>query len=370
MRDQAISGLVSLASRGDWLSAVQGPSIVAALEEAATDANEVVRMHAARALPVLWRHLEVPEQVQRLGEWLAGEPEPGVVQQLLMVLRPLAATAPGEVDELLRRSAVRGTDLGGKTDRDGKAVSDLEVGILTYLALVKQTPYATERLDVWARKAHLLDEPRQVVRHIRDYLRPGSAKTQQRAFELATSIASTCVVHFDRIVAQDDGERPLPAELSEQVKRIHTTLDRITSQVYFASGAYDAKAQGRTAQVSANNDRLAKLAIPLLITCSQTHAAPIVHHVAETLVYLSALDQRRALLALSQAINPAGAYASDNFGSSVVVPHLKALLADHRHLVLFDPDGVVAFRQLLTSFAAAGSEPALELAFTFSEVFR
>src|SRR4051812_25464818 len=94
MRDQAISGLVSLASRGDWLSSAQGPSIVAALEEAATDANAIVRMHAARALPILWRHLEVPEQVRRLEEWLAREPEPGVVQQLLMVLHPLAATAP------------------------------------------------------------------------------------------------------------------------------------------------------------------------------------------------------------------------------------------------------------------------------------
>lgn len=370
MRDQAISGLVSLASRQDWLTSAQGPSIVAALEEAATDENAVVRMHAARALPTLWRHLEVPEQLRRLEEWLAREPEPGVVQQLLTVLNPLAATVPSEVDELLRRSAVRGTDPGDTTDRDVKAVRDLEVGILTYLALAKQTPYATDRLDAWARKAHLLDEPLQVVRHIRNYLRPGNAETQQRAFEFATSTATTCVARFERIVAQHDGEKTLPAELSEQLKRIHTTLDRIASQVYFASGAYNDKAQGRTAEVSAANQRLVQLAIPLLIECSQTHAAPIVHHVAETLVYLSPLDQRRALLALSQAINPAGAYASDNFGSSVVVPHLKTLLADHRHLVLFDPDGVVAFRQLLTSFAAAGSEHALELVFTFSEVFR
>jgi hypothetical protein len=370
MRDEAISGLVSLASRQDWLSSARGPSIVAALDEAGTDANAVVRMHAARALPTLWRHLKVPEQVRRLEERLAREPEPGVVQQLLMVLHPLAAAAPSEVDELLRRRAVHGTDAGDTTDRDVRALRDLEVGLLTYLALAKQTPYATDRLDAWAREAHLLEEPRRVVRHIRNYLRAGSAGSQRRAFEFATSAATTCVAHFDQIVARHDGEKTLPTEWGEQLKRIHTTLDRIASQVYFASGAYDDKAHGRTAEVSAENERLAQLAIPLLITCSQTHAAPIVHHVAETLVYLSPLDQRRALLALSQAINPAGAYASDNFGSSVVVPHLKTLLADHRHLVLFDPDGVVAFRQLLTSFAAAGSEPALELVFTFSEVFR
>ncbi|WP_152191422.1 hypothetical protein [Georgenia satyanarayanai] len=247
----------------------------------------------------------------------------------------------------------------------------MEVRIVTYLALTHRTPYATRRLETWALNAHEIEEADRVVRHVRDYLRPGSDESSQsRAFEFTATTAETCLKHFDSILASHASAATLPTDVQEELEQAVSTLNHIADQVYFASGAYNGKRDGQPVVVNDEIKRFAERAVPVLVTCSGTRAAPIVHHAAETLIYLAPLDERRALLALSKAITKGGEYASDSISSNVVVPHLKRLLAEHRHLVLFDPQGVVAFRQLLAAFAAAGSEPALELAFTFAEVFR
>jgi len=96
----------------------------------------------------------------------------------------------------------------------------------------------------------------------------------------------------------------------------------------------------------------------------------VIHHVVETLVFLSSVDKRRGLQALADAVAANEGYAYDSLAAGVVIPHLTRLLAEERALVLYDEDGVTAFRKLLSAFAGAGNEQALELAFTFSDVFR
>jgi len=53
-----------------------------------------------------------------------------------------------------------------------------------------------------------------------------------------------------------------------------------------------------------------------------------------------------------------------------VLPYLRRLVAEERALVLRDPDGLSAFRHLLQTFASAGNEEALTLAYSFADVFR
>lgn len=52
------------------------------------------------------------------------------------------------------------------------------------------------------------------------------------------------------------------------------------------------------------------------------------------------------------------------------MPYLRRLLAERRRLVLCGDESVTAFRTLLAAFAGAGNEAALELAFTFADIFR
>jgi NADPH:quinone reductase-like Zn-dependent oxidoreductase len=59
----------------------------------------------------------------------------------------------------------------------------------------------------------------------------------------------------------------------------------------------------------------------VLATCAQTKAAPIVHQVVEILIYLAPLDEKRALLAVAEAVIPEGAYLGDgSFAEYVTVP--------------------------------------------------
>ncbi|PXY27767.1 hypothetical protein BAY60_15420 [Prauserella muralis] len=147
-------------------------------------------------------------------------------------------------------------------------------------------------------------------------------------------------------------------------------MESSASQIYFASGAFDGKRSDFVPAPDASHERFAVLALPVLLTCARTKVAPIVHHVVETLVFLAPLNERRALLAIAEAIAADGVYAYDPLSSNVVIPYLKRRLAEHRQLVLLDEGGVAAFRKILAAFASAGNESALELAFTFADVFR
>jgi hypothetical protein len=76
------------------------------------------------------------------------------------------------------------------------------------------------------------------------------------------------------------------------------------------------------------------------------------------------------LLAVAAAVPERNRYATDPIAGRVVLPYLQRLLAEQRALVLRDPDGLSAFRHLLQTFAAAGNEQALALAYSFADVFR
>jgi hypothetical protein len=88
------------------------------------------------------------------------------------------------------------------------------------------------------------------------------------------------------------------------------------------------------------------------------------------MVFLAPLNEARALQAVAEAVPADGAYPGDPLAGDTIIPYLERLLAEQRPLVLFDQDGVAAFRHLLATFAAAGNQEALALAYAFAEVFR
>jgi hypothetical protein len=88
------------------------------------------------------------------------------------------------------------------------------------------------------------------------------------------------------------------------------------------------------------------------------------------MIFLAPLDEARALAAIADVVPTGGSYAGDSLAGADVIPYLERLLAENRSLVLHDADGVAAFRHLLATFAAAGDEDALALAYSFADVFR
>jgi hypothetical protein len=371
MRDKAIQGLGTLAFREEWRKSQHDDLIVGLVKDAMKDENPVVRMSAAHAFHAVYTNIPAPERVRMLGELLQGESNTNVRNVYISLLRPEAHESPQEVDDVLRKLAdePESPTETGPTDDD---TLDLPVEILTFLAMRHQTPFATETVRTWAANAPHSGGALQATHFVRDYLAPESdPAVQDRAFDMVTKAADSCLKHWTTKLEERASNTDPSESERDELKHTVTVLDSVANQMYFASGAFDHKKGDDDATASrAGQERFADLATPVLITCARSTVSGIVHHVVETLVFLAPLDDRRALLSIMEAVASDWSYAYDPLASDAVIPYLKRLLAEHRQLVLFDDEGVAAFRKLLSAFASAGNESALELAFTFSDVFR
>jgi hypothetical protein len=311
---------------------------------------------------------------------------------LLSLLGGEAHESPRAVDAALEAFA----DLGADTDQSAQSQksgdeagkesevdraderNDLTVKIIAFLALKHETPYALSTLSGWASKPAKHKELSRAIPFIREYLAPGAEpRLQQRTFEFVTTASTAALDHWaETDAAHSDAAELTPLQLSE-LKNVLHVLDTTADQIYFASGAFENKPgnvtdQGaqRDAPAPADIARFADLATPTLLICAASKAAPVIHRVVETLVFLAQVDEKRSLKALAEAVTANSGYAYDSLASGSVIPYLNRLLAEERDLVLFDEEGVTAFRTLLAAFAGAGNEDALVLAFTFADVFR
>ena len=175
-------------------------------------------------------------------------------------------------------------------------------------------------------------------------------------------------------LARDPATLSLPAsnptefQLAE-IQGAVLVCHEVAQQVYFASGAFDGKCNP-TAESAVPDAGFAHLAMPVLRTCAATHEPHCVHPAVETMVFLAPLDEASTLHAVADAVPADSSYAGDPLAGDVVVTYLQRLLTEQRPLVLFDAEGADAFRRLLATFAAAGNQEALSLAYTFADVFR
>lgn len=336
------------------------------------DDNPVVRMSAADAFGAIYGDEPAQARISLLGDVLQSESDKNVRDVYLSQLGSEAHEFPELVDDVLRNLFDK-SESSGESDICGKAGRRLVVEILTILMIEHQTHFATETLMSWAANAPQSGEEVLKATHfVRDYLVPTSDPAiQERAFDMVATAAESCTRLWNSTrQAQTADKQPSESELPE-LKHALSVLDSIANQLYFASGAFDEKKGEQHVTVShAALERFANLATPVLITCARSQAASIVHHVVETLIFLAPLNEKRALVSTAEAVATDGTYAYDRMSSNAIIPYLRRLLAENRQLVLFDDVGVVAFRKLLSALASAGNEAALELAFTFSDVFR
>lgn len=393
MRDRAIEGLSVLARREKWRTSEYGGRIISRVQAALADESPVVRMHAAGAFAELHADATSEERVAGLRDLLVTEPHFMVSIVLLNLLGREAHASPDAVDatlealDTLRAGADQSSESQELADETEKAAAadrvddehnNLKVNITTFLALAYETPHALSTLAEWASEPAKHNELGHAIWFIRDYLAPGAEpRLQQRAFEFVTT-ASTSALRYliETGGAYVDVAELAPSQLSE-LKNVLRVLEATANQIYFASGAYESSRGNlsedgvqQSAAGLADIARFADLATSTLLICAASKAAPVVHHVVETLVYLAQADEKRSLKALAEAVTAYSGYAYDSLASGVVIPYLTRLIAEQRDLVLFDAEGVDAFKTLLAAFAGAGNEDALVLAFTFADVFR
>lgn len=367
MRDTAVGGLAALIARADWRSSGDAPAIAAAVTAALHDANPVVRMRAAEGVLAVHADDDGEQRAASVGDLVLAERDGSVRAVLLGALAATAAAAPTVVDHVLAR-LYEGSDPDvGEDDPRG----DVTVDLLTYLAVVAETPFASATVERWCEQAPTRPGVvRRFAQCARLYLAPPGGDGQAPAFGLLRAAAEACTARL----ARDPAELTFPAsELTEaQLAEIQGALrvcHDVAEQVYFASGAFDGKGDP-TAPRAVPDGGFADLAMPLLRTCAATRVPQCVHPAIQTMVFLAPLDEASILQAVADAVPTDSSYAGDPLAGDVVVKYLQRLLAEQRPLVLFDAEGADAFRRLLATFAAAGNQGALALAYTFADVFR
>lgn len=367
VRDTAVRGLASLLFRNAWRESAARPALASRLQDSLADPNPVVRLQAAEAARVLHLDNNPDDQALALHELLVAERNHVVRAKFLGGIVQLMGIAPAAVDAIL--DDLLGPGAEGIEDSDPSR--SYYVDALAYLCMVSDTPYAAQTVkDMFQRAPERADLLVDLIHNSRDYMRSTAGEVRDRAIPLigtavAASLASIKTEHAD-------GSRvptPVPEQDDTALRGAVQILHAVAQELYFSSGAYDGK-QGRDVPTPQDLEAFAELACPILRDCASLGIAQCIDYAAQTVIFLSSVDEAGALSTLSEIIPLHGSYSSDSLAAGRVVPYLRQLASTSRPLVLDDPAGMAAFRHLLAAFAAGGNEDALELAYNFSSVFR
>lgn len=352
-----------LLARSEWRDSPNGSVIAEHVEAALHDPNPLVRMAAASGARFLMVNEPASVRVARLGALLMEEQQIPVRSTLLSAICRDAISATAQVDQLVDQLLLESDLLA-----DEDFLANQLVELLAWLALEDEAPLAEARVIGWFSDAPMNERlVSRAAHHLRDALTSLDAERRRRAFDLMRAAVDSSVAVWANGDKADDG---LAEEQLGPLRAAAQVAHSIAQQIYFASGAHsDASAEDSEGDRSSMTD-FAIDAIPLLVRCAEVPVPQVLHPIVQTLVFLAPTDERRALITLAAAVPHGSVYASDSLAAAEVMSYLERLLATHRSLVLHDEDGVAAFRHLLATFAVAGDDRALTLAYTFSDLFR
>ncbi|WP_431935956.1 hypothetical protein [Micromonospora sp. RP3T] len=367
MRDSGIVGLGALLQRPEWRNSSAGPDITAAVTAALDDDSPLVRLHAARRISALYAGSSAAELAATIGRRALTETDRAVRVELIDQLGAALHDGASAVDSILELLLETETGfLKDVSDDLGTAT----MALLTYLACVPQTPFAVRAIHRWCEQApHHPTTAAAFVRHGRDYLKSHGKTEQKMAFRLLNLAAQSCLARWTADPAEHLSDADLTPEQLAQLRGAVEVTHEISQQIYFASDAFE-HSQGHESVPLTMLKDFAALAFPVLLTCTKLREAQTIHHAVETLVYLAGLDESRALRAVADAIPAKSSYNYDPQAGRLAADYLTRLLTEQRALILEDSHGVDAFRHLLQTFAAAGDQQALAMAYTFADIFR
>ncbi|RLK24445.1 hypothetical protein DER29_2356 [Micromonospora sp. M71_S20] len=356
---EALSTARTLLTRPEWQRA-HGDQLVAH-QLCHLDSSEwTYRYLSTTAIGLIFT--EPNELLPQVESRLAIEPDGHVASVLVHVMARYLHSRPSDVDEILARLASMPDspyllDPGQELTKIHDTPCEAVIQCLTALAVRYNTPFAGSTLRAWLSSP--TDHAAAVIviaTHLRDLLNPADPSlygAQRKAFELLTLTL-----------------KPLQTAWAKpnQMESALTVADAVAQEIYLASGAFD-RQQGSRGEFG---DPLlfAKLALPLLDGIRQVQHPAVTHHIIETVEHLSTLQPKPALFLAMRAITEDQGYVAESLGVDAALKLINRYLADHRELVLGDPECVTAVRVLLERFVRAGWPQAVQMAERMDELFR
>jgi hypothetical protein len=226
-------------------------------------------------------------------------------------------------------------------------------------------------------------EARSIIAGLRDVLTFGRADTaesekdavRRRGLTLAARILSVASTEYRRLVTANN-EKPsteIDPALLDRARVLHGLLDSLSTQIYFASGAFDLRqTPPRATPDRLQRERFLREASTLFDSLSTVGIAQVAYHLAETLESLLEFDPAGVFLKIRNTVRQArsGGFEYESLAAGVVVRIVQRFLAEYRAQLRENLECRKALVEILDIFVAAGWPSARQLTYRLEEIFR
>ena len=372
------------------------------------------RVESARGLIALSRNEsfatdEVIEAIERLSD----DPVPSVRCQIASSLDALFYTANERmwriIERMCRKDASRSV-LQGLLSESLNRLSTIEpdrILALTILILesVDEGPGAEKvremcadilsRLYIWRGHVHSRDivfeivsgvatnpsEGFHVTANIREPLahgrndrpNPDADAVRSRAFEVVTQVLRSAREGMQQIEQGYAEILQWPENEREKWKSLGRLIDRLSLELYFASGAYDEKRRPEFPKSPKSwAERFYEEASDILDELAEVKYASIVHHLLQTLEFFIPLNPKDIFLRIGKVVlaGQEGGYQYESLGADLLVRIVERYLAEYRALLQQDDSCRRTLIHVLDVFVQAGWPSARRLTYRLEEIFR
>jgi hypothetical protein len=338
---------------------------------AAVDSSPSVRLSVASQIRRL-REVR-PDLVTAILATMEAEEQSGnVIGRLASTIATVDWDRPEQLVQRLRQLHVRATLVGAR----GNAARGVCAEIATALFIRTGNESAGVFLDDLIEQANSAPAD---LKGIEEEFRnafashgPDRDALRERAFPLAVRVVSRASSSFaaSRDSSATGGQNRQQAD--ETAKDLAHLIEAISNDVYFSSGANQRQgedAEGDPAPPIADYYASSR---DLLLALPEIPFPSVVHHVLETLDYLSPADPAQVFRDMTDVIlrGRAGGYEYDQIAASFVTAAVSRFLVQHRHLLQTEPDLRTCLIRVLDTFVAVGWGEARMLTYQLDTVFR
>ena len=376
VRVEAAQGLALLARHGTCAT----PDVLQAIERLSTDPVPAVRFQIAGRLNVLYR--TAPEFMWRVVERVCREESSrGVLQGLLSVpLGNLAWTHPDRVATLTKAIYDRTQEGPG-----AQKVRELCIDILTRLYIWRNNAESHEIvLGIVTNPSTFPNECGYVLKHFREPLTHGPVDPpdsqqdaiRQRVFNLMLRLLRSARDGLHRIEDAYPKFNGLPETAQTSVQSFMRIINHIGTEIYFASGAYDAERQSRTGGSRSLTDeekaRFYKEAGSIFDALADVGLPSLAHHLLKTLESFIPIDPEGVFLRIGQVLRSGRTwgYQYESLGANLMVRLIERYLAEYRSLLRENDSCRRTMLEALDIFVKAGWPSARRLTYRLEEIFR
>jgi hypothetical protein len=202
---------------------------------------------------------------------------------------------------------------------------------------------------------------------------PIAERIRKRAANLFFEVTHTALNEVNHGIATHNGN----PEIAKRVESGIKIIDRVASEIYFGSGAYQSKDRSVESAEQETAGALQKRFLqeygPTLNLLTQAPYPSITHHLLETLEAFISIDPVQVFRLVSRALlsgGKAGGYQFESLGIAVFVRIVRRYLAEFRFVFTLDKECRSGLIQSLDVFVEVGWPDARRLVYELPEMLR